>query len=175
MELLVVLAMIAILLGLAIPDPGAFLDDNRLRAGSSDFVTSMQISRAEAVGRNAATTLCKRNSDGTDCTTSGGWQQGWLVFVDADRDATVDAGEEVVQLHDALHSKISFHGTTGVVDFITFRANGRTSVASTQVLILCDQRGFGTDAKGLVISILGRASAMAAPDTGQSSCLVPGS
>lgn len=158
-----VLSIIAILFAMAVPNPGDYLDDNRLRAGSSDLVAAMQTARVEAVGRNAAITLCKKNADSSDCTTAGGWQQGWLVFVDANQDSTVDTGDEIIQIHDELFARITLYGTSAVADSIVFRANGQTSVTSTQALILCDERGFGTDAKGLLVSILGRASVMPAP------------
>lgn len=169
-----VLAMLAILLTQALPSPEAYINDSRLRAGANDLVASMQISRAEAVGRNTAVTLCKANAGGTACVTAGGWHQGWIVFEDPDRDATVDTGEEVLQVRESLNGKITLYGTSGVEDFITFRASGQTSIASTQVMVFCDERGFGAKAKGLVISILGRASVMPAPDTGATTCLVPG-
>jgi len=174
LELMVVLSILAILLTQALPSPDGWMNDSRLRAGANDLVASMQISRAEAVGRNTAVTLCKANAGGTACVTSGGWHQGWMVFVDPDRDATVDAGEEVLQVRESLKGKITLYGTSGVDDFITFRASGQTSISSTQVMVFCDDRGFGADAKGLVISILGRASVMPAPDTGETDCLVPG-
>jgi type IV fimbrial biogenesis protein FimT len=174
LELMVVLSILAILLTQALPSPDSYMNDSRLRAGANDLVASMQISRAEAVGRNSAVTLCKANAGGTACVTSGGWQQGWMVFEDPDRDATVDAGEEVLQVHESLNGKITLYGTTDVEDFITFRASGQTSISSTQAMVFCDERGFGTDAKGLVVSILGRASVMPAPDTGETTCLVSG-
>jgi type IV fimbrial biogenesis protein FimT len=171
MEMVIVMALIAIVAALALPNSGGWIDNNRLSSAASDLVVAMQTGRAEAVGRNAPVTLCKKNAAGTACIQTGGWDQGWLLFVDTDSDATLDSGEEVLQVHDAIKGNLSFHGTSQVKDFITFRASGRTSVTSTQTLILCDTRGFGIHAKGLVVSILGRASVMAAPDTGQTACL----
>jgi type IV fimbrial biogenesis protein FimT len=174
MELLVVLFIISLLSLFVTPSMSGFVDNNRLHAGAGDLISAMQSARAEAVGRNAAATLCKRNADATGCLTTGGWQQGWIVFVDADRDAAVDVGEEILLVHDALSAGLTFYGTDQVEDAITFRAGGQTGITSTQTLILCDYRGFGLQAKGMIVSILGRASAMPAPNTGQTTCLVPG-
>jgi type IV fimbrial biogenesis protein FimT len=175
LELMVVLAIVSIISLMAMPDAGEFRNDNRLRAATNDLVVAMQAARAEAVGRNAATTLCKKNADGTDCSTAGGWQEGWLIFVDPDQDASVDVGEEIVKIHDALSGHLTFYGTEEVADFITFRASGQTSISSTQTLIVCDERGYDSYAKGMIVTILGRASVMSAPDTGKTDCLVPGS
>jgi type IV fimbrial biogenesis protein FimT len=173
MELLVVLFIISLISLFVTPSMSGFVDNNRLHAGAGDLMSAMQNARAEAVGRNAAATLCKSNADATACVTTGGWQQGWIVFVDADRDATVDAGEEIILIHEALASGLTFYGTDQVEDSITFRAGGQTGITSTQTLILCDRRGFGINAKGMIVSILGRASAMPAQSTGQTTCLVP--
>ena len=100
-------------------------------------------------------------------------EQGWLIFVDVDGDGTVDGGDEILAIHDPLLGALTFHGTSGVEDLITFRPSGQTSVTSLQTLILCDARGFVADAKGMVVSIMGRASSMSATSTAQVSCLIP--
>ena len=173
LELVTTIAILGIVMMLAMPDADEILGNNRLSTGGNDMVAAMQFARSEAIGANAAATLCKSNSDYTNCTTSGGWHQGWIIFTDPDRDANVDTGEEILQIHDDLHDSITIYGTSGVTDAITFRASGNTSISSTQVMVLCDARGFGDDAKGLVISILGRASLLPAASTGQTTCLVP--
>jgi type IV fimbrial biogenesis protein FimT len=174
MELIVVLAIVSIVSLIAMPDGSQYRNDTRLRAATNDMVVAMQASRAEAVGRNAATTICVKNADSTNCAGSAGWHEGWIIFVDPDQDANVDGGEEIVQIHDPLQGKLTMYGTSGIDKDITFRASGQTSITSTQTLIACDERGFSSHAKGLIITILGRASVMSGPDTGQTTCLLPG-
>jgi type IV fimbrial biogenesis protein FimT len=174
LELMVVLSIVSIISLMAMPDSAQYRNDNRLRAATNDLVVAMQAARSEAVGRNVATTLCKKNVAGTDCSADGGWHQGWLIFVDPDQDASVDVGEEVIKVHEPLGGLVTFYGTTGVADSITFRASGQTSVGSTQTLIICDENGFSAHSKGMIVTILGRASVMSAPDTGQTDCLEPG-
>jgi type IV fimbrial biogenesis protein FimT len=173
MEMLVTLLILGLVAAIGLPSLDEFIDDNRLNAAIGDLQSSMQAGRAEAVGRNAYVTLCKKNADSTDCVTSGGWQQGWIIFVDVDGDGTVDAGDEIVMVHDALLASLTFHGTAGVKDRITFRPSGQTSLTSKQTLILCDERGFVDDAKAMVVSIMGRASTMSATATAQVDCLIP--
>jgi len=175
MELLVTLLILGLVAAMGLPSLNEFIEDNRLNAAVADLQSAMQTGRAEAVGRNAYVTLCKKNAGSTDCVTTGGWQQGWIIFVDVNGDGTVDGGDgdEVLLLHEALLDKLTFHGTAGVVNLITFRPSGQTSVTSLQTMILCDDRGFIDDAKGLVVSIMGRASTMSATTTGQADCLIP--
>lgn len=171
MEMVILMAVIAILAALVLPNASSYIDDNRLSAAAADMVVTMQTARSEAVGRNAAVTLCAATDSGAACRPTGHlWERGWLMFVDNDADRAVDGGEEVIQFHQALNQKLTLRGTSEINNPITFFPSGRTSITSTQTMILCDARGFGADAKGLVVSILGRASVMKATDTGQTAC-----
>ena len=176
MEMLMTLLILGLVAALGVPSLNEFIEDNRLNAAVADIQSAMQTARAEAVGRNARVTLCKKNSDSTNCVTSGGWQQGWLMFVDADNDQAVDSGEDVLLVHDPLLGKLTLHGTTQLASSITFRPSGQTSLTSVQFMVLCDDRGFIDDAKGLVVSIMGRGSTRPAtlldPDT-ITDCLIP--
>ncbi len=172
MEILITLLILGLVAALGLPSLSKFIEDNRLNAAIADLQSSLQTARAEAVGRNAYVTLCKKNTASTDCVTSGGWQQGWLIFVDVDGDGTVDVGDEILMVHDAMLGSLTLHGTAGVEDLITFRPSGQTSVTSTQTLILCDQRGYGPHAKGLVVSIMGRGSSRPADEIA-ADCLLP--
>lgn len=173
MEMLITLLILGMVAAIGLPSLNGFIEDNRLNAAIADLQSSMQTARAEAVGRNAYVTMCKRNTAGTDCVTSGGWQQGWLLFVDVNGDGTVDGGDEILYVHDALLGTLTLHGTTNVEDLIVFRPSGQTSVSSMQTFILCDERGFVEGAKGLMVSIMGRGSTMSATSTAQTDCLVP--
>jgi hypothetical protein len=77
----------------------------------------------------------------------------------------------VVLNHEALDPRITFGGTVQVVNSITFRPSGTTSITGTQVLIVCDGRGFDESAKGILVTITGRGGVMKATDTGQTTCL----
>ena len=171
MELIIVLAIIAIVATLTIPNAGNYVDNNRLAAAAADMASALQTARAESVGRNAPVTICASNQNGTQCSGAPEqWEKGWILFVDSDTDDTVDAGEEVLQYHEPFANSVTIRATSGADEAITFFPSGRTSISSTQTLVLCDYRGFGEDAKGLVLSILGRASIMAADSTSETSC-----
>ena len=173
MELVIVMAIISIVAVMTIPNASDYVDNNRLSAAASDMAAALQTARSEAVGRNAPITMCASNAAGNKCRSGfRRWENGWLIFVDQDDDDTIDSGEEVLQFHEALRGNLTMRGTQGVAP-ITFFPSGRTSLTSTQELIICDHRGFGDDAKGLVVSILGRASIMSAKSTNQTSCIPP--
>ncbi len=176
MEMVITLLILGMVAALGLPSLNGFIEGNRLNAAIADLQSSMQTARSEAVGRNAYVTLCPINSSGNNCGAwvNRGWHHGWYIFVDVDGDARIDGGDgdEIIYIHDALLGSLTLHGTAGVRNFITFRPSGMTSVTSTQTFILCDGRGFVDEAKGLVVSIMGRGSTMSATSTNQTSCLL---
>lgn len=92
-ELMVTLTIAAILLSLAVPSLAAFVQSARLRGSSNELASALMFARSEAIKRGHAVTVCKSANPsalGPSCGTSATWQQGWLVFVDYDKDGVVD-------------------------------------------------------------------------------------
>ncbi len=75
-ELLVVLAVFAILLGFGVPSFRATIETNRIATVSNDLVAALHFARSEAVRRGEDVTLCSSN-DQSSC--SGAWVDGWVV------------------------------------------------------------------------------------------------
>jgi type IV fimbrial biogenesis protein FimT len=170
-ELMIGIAILGITMTFAAPSFLTLISNNRIAGGASDFVSALQLAKAESAARVNPVTICKRNVAGTGCTGGGDWQQGWIVFSDINGDASVDVGDTVVLVQEALDPQITFGGTAGVTNSITYNQSGTTSITATQVLILCDSRGFAVSAKGILVTITGRGGVMKASDTGQNACL----
>lgn len=96
-ELMVTLAVGIILLAVALPMYRSITANNRVAGQTNALVSALQLARSEAVTRLAPVTVCARSND-TTCGTSANWSNGWLVFVDADDDGVLDAGEERVKI-----------------------------------------------------------------------------
>ncbi|MBB1088048.1 GspH/FimT family pseudopilin [Lysobacter sp. SG-8] len=94
-ELMITVVVLGVLLALGIPSFRYVSNSARLSTPANELVASLQLARAEAIRRNARTALCS-SSDGAACAGAGAWQ-GWIVFVDADRNGAVTAGEEVLK------------------------------------------------------------------------------
>lgn len=78
-ELLVVVALVAVLLALATPGYRNMQVRNSIRALVNDYTLSVYFARTEAVRQNAAVTICP-STDGATCTNSS-LEGGWVVFV----------------------------------------------------------------------------------------------
>jgi type IV fimbrial biogenesis protein FimT len=155
-ELMIVVALAAVLLTIGIPGFQEMVQDNRRASATVEMISAIQIARSEAVKLNAPMTLCP-SSDGSSCSGTA-WETGWIAFIDDDLDDVDDAadgngardtGEDLVRTGSALGA-IAISST---FTSLTYRPNGRmeTSGGNTEAeFILCDGRGAG---KGRAILI----------------------
>lgn len=89
-ELMVTVAVVAIVAALALPSLTSVINNNRLTSQANELVSGLQTARSEAVRRNAPVTLCG-SADGSTCAgTDDPWER-WIVLTGAEvlRDATV--------------------------------------------------------------------------------------
>lgn len=94
-ELMVTVAVMAILAAIAIPNFTSLINSNRLVSQANELVGVVQGARSEAIRYNQRVYVCSSNN-GTSCSGSATWN-GWLVFVDRDRNASPAAAEILQQ------------------------------------------------------------------------------
>lgn len=87
-ELMVTLAVTAIVVSVAIPNFNTQILNNRSVALGEDFATALNYTRSEAVRRAARVSICA-SSDAQTCT--GTWTDGFIVFIDH---ATTDTADQ---------------------------------------------------------------------------------
>jgi type IV fimbrial biogenesis protein FimT len=101
-ELLVTMAVGAILLAIAIPGYGFLVNTSKLAAVTNELVFALQLARSEAVKRGQRVTVCKSANALNPvpaCSSTGQWQQGWLVFVDFGDRGVVDSDDTVIHVY----------------------------------------------------------------------------
>jgi len=96
-ELLVVMAIVAILMTLGIPSYRYITNSYRMSAEVNGLLGDLQYARAEAIKEGQPVTTCV-STDGISCTGGAAWAGGWIVFSDPNNNATVDAGEPVLRV-----------------------------------------------------------------------------
>jgi type IV fimbrial biogenesis protein FimT len=139
-ELMVSLGVAAIIITLGVPSFREFTASSRLSSRVNNFVGDLIIARNEAIKRNTNVFICKRESPNylpPSCTTAGGWEQGWVIFLDDDDDKAFDAGETILRLADEFGDNITLRGNNPVKDRISFEGTG---IATNGSLIFCDTR-----------------------------------
>lgn len=151
LELMITLSVAAILLGLAVPSFGGMWLDSRRAVAVNALVRGIYLARTTAVFRNQVVSIC-RSSDGSTCShQTADWQQGWLVFVNLDRDDPPirDANEPVL----AVQGGWDTGSITSNRRSYSFRPHQHRVVNGT--VVFCDRRG-PAHARAIIINSAGR-------------------
>lgn len=143
-ELMVTLAVAAILFTVGIPSFRDFIMNSRLVGNANEFAAAINLARSAAIKqqRNAYIT----SVSGTD------WSDGWTVWVDNNSNNAQDAGE-VVRVTDAMDANTTF--TSGAKT--QFRYSPQGLVDGPDTLTICDDRA-GEIGRVIDISAAGRSN-----------------
>jgi type IV fimbrial biogenesis protein FimT len=164
-ELIIVLAIASIIALIGAPSLSKIVKDSRLRLAANSLQNSFALARSTSVARSSNVTICK-SSDGTSCTTTGDWSQGWMIFEDtgtigdSSDDTTTDAdGDQRVRVLQAFDTSVLMTGSDGLTSFVSFDASGFTRDASNNYqsgsIIVCDERGDEGRARAVYLGAAG--------------------
>jgi type IV fimbrial biogenesis protein FimT len=178
-ELMITVVVLGIALTFAIPSMQQFIMNNRMTSQLNLMSSNLAMARSEAIKQNMPVFLCP-SGGGTTCSASS-WENGWLVFVDRDRDMALDgtalctsgdlgANEDCLLLEQArLDKPAALTPASGIPDLIGYDgsgaalcdANGDGALEpcdpTNTYFTLCDPRG-DAHARALAISRTGRVS-----------------
>lgn len=146
-ELLITLAVAGIVATLAAPPIANLMREAQLTTTINSFAGALRAARSEAVTRRQWVRLC--TADATGCVTdAAGWEAGWLMFVDVNRDGDcqdadgdlacdgADDGGEIIRRGAALPAGYLLRGNSQLGDTVTFRDDG-TSRGTPGSIFLC--------------------------------------
>jgi type IV fimbrial biogenesis protein FimT len=175
-ELMVVLAIAVIVVTLSTPLSSMF-QQNRVSSQVRAFAGALNLARSTAITEGTCTSLCI--SDGgnpADCKnttadeTIEAWNDGWLVFTDANCDATIDVGDDTLLLQFAglpegytLRIESTDDENKNDRETITYQPSGLAS-SSAGTWTLCAPSGRDDLKRGIDISISGRVQSLTVED-----------
>ena len=128
-EALVAMTMFALLLAVAAPSFAVWLAEIRLRNAAHALADAIALARSEAIKHSGRATLCK-SLDRQRCTTTGGWESGWLLFLDENRNATREADEPIVRIEPAAERGITARANQPLANYVSFTALGHARLVS---------------------------------------------
>ena len=129
LELLITLAIGAILLLIALPTYRAWIDDAEMRDEVRRLTNAMSVARAESLKRNNRVNLCP-SPDGLHCADDGRWEQGWIVFSDADHDGERADDEALIRVDPPSRAGFSVRGNRPVKDYVSYTPLGHTRMVN---------------------------------------------
>ena len=147
LELMVTLAIAAILLTIALPSFQESLRSNRVATTANEALASLALARSEAIRNTRGAGVCA-SADGSNCGAD--WNSGWLVWSDANSNSAVDAGEAIVRYSQGKAS-VTVTGTTSA---LAFDSRGRSRTGAQAINLV--PAGTAAPARCITISPTGQ-------------------
>jgi type IV fimbrial biogenesis protein FimT len=108
-ELMVTLAIAAIIISIAAPSFKAIIDNNRVTTATNDFTASIALAKTEAV---------KRNTNAQIIPTDGDWNAGYRIGIDLNDDGDfTDTDEVTLKIIDAPSSGVTITSALTKVEY----------------------------------------------------------
>jgi len=157
-ELLVTVAVAAILAMIAVPAMQDTLATRAVSSSADDLAAALRQARSEALKRGMPVSVCATsdpNAASAACATVP-WTSGWLVFTDQDANGDLGTGEQLVHVFSGGRSV----GSISEADdnaFVTFAANGLLKDGTHRQWALDPKSGTTDAAKRVVcLNLAGR-------------------
>ncbi len=149
-EQIMVLAIIAVLLGIATPPLRQLLGRNALRVAQNDFIAALHHAREAAVMSGKRTLFCP-SRDGNRCSGGTQWERGWLLGRDGDGDDQPD--DRPLHVGSGYDGKLIIRSSSGR-QLVRFRPDG--SARGSNITLLFCQPSNAKDALAVAVSMAGR-------------------
>ncbi len=175
-ELGVTLAIAGILLFMAIPSFNTFIQNNRLRSATADFVAALNLARVEAIKRQARVILCRTGDpndldedDAVSCredqtaADNRMWHKGWIMYAALPSDSSAEAdyatgsGHELIKVGPPAPTGVIIRSDTRGDQRLAYYRDGTLNESSQTEYIVCDDRnGVGNTGRLIAIPLSGR-------------------
>jgi type IV fimbrial biogenesis protein FimT len=147
-ELMVTIAVAAILVGIAVPSFQNYIQNTRSRTLASDLSSALSLARAEAVTRAEQVNVCP-SDDGAAC--GGTWADGWVVIV--------NASGELLRTYPEPRGAVTITQTPAADTAIRFGPLGQPLDGTTQLRAQADGCQ-GNRARQIEVAPVGRVSTL---------------
>ncbi len=155
-EMMVTIAILAILLAIGIPSFQQLIANNRIVTNTNDMIADLAMARSEALKRGGSivVTVCA-TTDGSSCSGANDWSSGHLVFVDAGTVGSVDAGDVVLRKAGAVDGITVTANGFSTNGYLTYRSSGAVTSTQLGTFTVCKSGYLG---RVLAVSPIGRSS-----------------
>lgn len=111
-ELIIAIAVLAIVLSIAVPSFTPMLQSNRETTTYHLLTASLVSARMSAIKDNAPVTVCP-SADGQRCRDDGIWEDGWLIYRDPGRDRQPTTDDAIIRRFEGVAQGLHLRSTAG--------------------------------------------------------------
>lgn len=140
LEVLVTMALFAIIIGFAVPNFSKTFQSVNLNTVTADLGAALKFSRSEAIRRSGGITICASvapSVDKPECSGQQSWSNGWIVLHDLDGDGKVGPKDSVLRRYSQITSAQLILSVDN--SEIRYLASGLTDADATE-FVLCSAR-----------------------------------
>jgi type IV fimbrial biogenesis protein FimT len=117
-ELLITLSIVSILMVLALPSWGDYMANQAVLTSINSLESSIKLARTAAVTDSHCAVVIRALPEG--------WQTGWQIFRDCQRNAQHDADEILMVERNGLPDGVGIQGNAQAASYFLFEADGST-------------------------------------------------
>jgi len=145
-ELIIVVALAAIIMTLAVPSFQHMVANNRITSHTNELVMAINMARSEAVKRNVRVILCRSANPTASPPACGGtandWTTGWLLFASGNANDTYENGvDTLIRVGEAARTGIQIRTNATSNNNLEINSNGSTNESGgTAAFAICDDR-----------------------------------
>ena len=125
-ELLAVLATVSILMATALPDFNSLIANERTTTITNALAGALAYARSQAIIKNVNIITCQSINSRT-CNKSEKWDQGWIIFIDKNRNKQRETEETLLRVYAAFDNgtTVTFDGSgAGIKYYIKYKPSG---------------------------------------------------
>jgi len=152
-ELLITLTVASILGASVLPSFSALIAQERSAVLTNNLAGALAYARSEAVTKNTEVLTCQ-SINSSECHRSGNWQNGWIIFVDKNKNRQRDPDESLLRVYSAAENgtQAIFNGASNIDHYLRYKPSGR-AYPNGSFLICNPNIGVG---KALIMTQSGR-------------------
>ena len=153
-ELLVAMAVAAILLGLALPAFDTFIEQRNMTSRVNSFVSAVNLARSEAINRSADVSIQAVNAG----DNSNEWGPGYCVVVGTPGNCPNDPAVLIRQFDDSGAATMDALGGLNGIATLTFNGRGLLALGAPGTIEVCENGvALGRE---IAVNTIGRAASV---------------
>lgn len=157
-ELIVTMAIAAILLTVGVPSFRDMILNNRIVTQTNELIAALNLTRSEAIKRGVRVVVCRAAGSGCATDSTSVWEAGWIIFADSNSNGVRDTDEPIIRVRESVGGTITIRTGGNFSRWVAYQpdgvSRGNTNFANDTFRV-CDSRGVD-HARFVAVNIVGR-------------------
>ena len=160
-ELMVTVALAAVLLAVGMPSMRSFIQNGRITAVTNELVAALMVARSEAIRQNSTACVCPTTTAANAtpvCAASSNWETGWIAFSDFNGDCAINGNDVLLKAWNGASYVGSMtvrnnNASINSVNSVRFNTRGEpfaSGALQSGNFSVCDSRALVADSLGNV-------------------------